>query len=53
MDSKLFQGDGFFKGDKNLQHAFLQRGRKTIGRMSLHVMACEKSLKCEQRCFKD
>jgi hypothetical protein len=28
------QVDGFFKGDKNPQHAFLQRGSKAVGPMT-------------------
>jgi Leucine-rich repeat (LRR) protein len=32
--SNMAEDNGIFKGDKNLQHAFLWRGSKTIGPMS-------------------
>jgi hypothetical protein len=37
-------GDGYFKGDKNPQNAFLWRGSKAVSPMSYYFMICERTL---------
>jgi hypothetical protein len=41
---KLGRGRWNFKGDKNPQHAFFQRGSKAVGPMSLDSTACKKKI---------